>query len=184
MAVLDEYVRHEGDKTYKLEMARFPEIYQLARHLDEYVLALTEVAKSDRLSPRDLFDTRRSALLSGSGIGDVPALARAVGHKGQHFVARELVRRGLLDAPAFAPYCYVPIRRVRRLVEDWGGVGESSAGIYAWLVDHLGPKDATFGGAFDLPLLAAANGTIQALDEASRLYLEEDERDVTLRELQ
>ena len=146
MNVLDEYVREEGGPRYKLEMQRFPEVYQVALHLNEYVDALREAAKLDAPSEADLFDPRRSAALSGSGIGDAPPLGRAIGI-GRHFLLRELVRRGVLSNPALHPLCYVPLRRVRLLVSGWGGNGESSFGIYKFLAQHLGEEAATFGGS-------------------------------------
>lgn len=185
MDVLDEYVREEGGPHYKLEMQRFPEIYQVARHLDAYTDTLREAAKLDATSEADLFDPRRSAALSGSEIGDAPSLGRAIGI-GRHFLLRELLRRSVLKNPALHPFCYVPIKRVRTLVSAWGGSGETSVGIHSFLIGHLGAEAATFGGAFDLPLLAAAgrNPEISGLDRDVLRYLDRRETEDELASLE
>ena len=181
MRVLDEHVDELHEPHYKLEMQQFPQFYQVAKHLRGYCEALLEVAKLDRISTVDLFDPRHAAVLSGTGIGDVPRLARALGI-GRHFLIRELVRRGVLANVALHPHCYTPIRRVRALVSEWGGDGSSSAGIHAFLVEHLGDDASTFGGSFDLPLLAAAEGRISGLNRASAFldHREHEERQAAL----
>lgn len=153
--VLDDYLCEGGGPQYKLEMQRFPEIYQVARYLSEYTDTLREGAKLDTATEADLFDSRQHAALSGSDIGDAPALKRALG-VGRHFLLRELLRRGALQNKVLYPFCYVPVKRVRTLVSAWGGCGDTSEGIHSFLAKYLGEEGATFNGAFDLPLWSVA----------------------------
>lgn len=178
MDVLRQYVRDELG--YSLEMRSFPGIYQLSLHLDDYVEVIREAAKLEKPTEADLFDPRQSAQLSGSGIGDAPRLERAA-KMGKHFIIRELVRRHALGGEGLFPHCYVPLKRVRLLVNGWGG-DQTSAGIYAFLAEHL--EDPTFDGDFDLPLLAVAEKEIDGLDSEALGYLAEQERQTELAELQ
>jgi hypothetical protein len=82
---------------------------------------------------------------------------------GASFVLRELMRLGLLRQPLARRYCYVPSLRVCRLLEDLGceslrtlPLADRSSEIHRFLVVHLDSERATFGQAFDLPLLALA----------------------------
>jgi len=92
----------------------------------------------------------------------VPPLGKILGI-GQTFIIRELLRAGILTNPAMHRYAYVPVRRVRGILQAIGCQqiregGEhrniaNSEQIYQFLVRHLGEKDATFCGDYDLPFL-------------------------------
>lgn len=98
---------------------------------------------------------------SGKGI-DAPPLGNILGI-GQTFIVRELLRAGILTSSTMHPYAYVPVRRVRGILQAIGCQGIREGGedrniansnrIYEFLVKHLGEKDATFCGDYDLPFL-------------------------------
>lgn len=86
-------------------------------------------------------------------------MKRALGNIGPHFVLRELVRLGFVKGENITPLCYMPGERVRDLLSKItnGDMFQSSEDIYQLLVGALGKEKATFGNAFDLPLLALAH---------------------------
>lgn len=161
MDVLEKYLDAQIDQSlYYHWMQQFIRIFQLARWLPEYVEALLAIDKVKRVfSLSEITVTRSSRLFQGGGI-EAPPLTRTLG-LGACFVVRELARLGLVRSQHAFPYCYVPTKGVRNLLQELGapGVGldygdkvEDSPAIHKFLVKHLGEEGATFGGAFDIPL--------------------------------
>ena len=60
-------------------------------------------------------------------------------------------------------YCFLPVKRVRRVMSDMGcklddkADPEQSVTIYRFIKEYLGPEKVRFGRAFDLPLQALAS---------------------------
>lgn len=100
---------------------------------------------------------------------DAPPIAGVLGI-GQCFVVRELARHGVIRNAHAHPYCYVPFKRLRRLMQcidpelmldESGGRWDQSKAIYRCLEKHLG-AGAIFDGAFDVPLLVVSeNAALQ-----------------------
>ena len=164
---LDPAVR---DIKYYRSMQRFIGIYQFARHLRDYAHCFGDMNRGNCFGTlSQVLRSRENPLQAGGG-ADAPPLTAALGI-GACFVVRELVHGGFLQNPHVHKYCYVPVRRVVRLLigmgcselkdsslERW----ELSAIIHRFLCKHLGEEDATFGGDFDLPLLAAVDGKLSS----------------------
>ncbi len=143
----------------------YPAVYAFSRWWDVYrdsLLFTNEVRKNCDInmvfSPRS-----NNQFLQGSGKGnDAPPIGRILGI-GQTFVVRELLRAKILTNPAMRPYAYVPVRRVRGILQALGCKGireggedrniENSRSIHSFLFEHLGEEDATFCGDYDLPFL-------------------------------
>jgi hypothetical protein len=143
-------------------LSRFLSIAQTARYLDSFAASFRAIdAMSGAWNLRDVLAVRTSPQFRGTG-HDAPPLAPVLG-VGACVVVRELRRAGVLRSRQADRYCYPPVRRVREILHElhWGGGGaiderpwDLSASIHEFLADQL--EDPTFGGAFDIPLLAIA----------------------------
>ena len=135
----------------------------IARHLDVFAASFRAIDLTPgRIRMRDVLASRINPHLSGTGL-EAPPLGPILGI-GACVVLRELVRGGVVRSVQAQPYCYPPVARVRELLGElsWdNGKGfddsswDVSRSIYDFLAEHL--DDPTFGGSFDLPLLALAN---------------------------
>jgi hypothetical protein len=135
----------------------------IARHIEVFATsfrAIDQVPGGMRM--RDVLASRINSHLSGTGL-EAPPLGPILGI-GACVVLRELVRGGVVRSVQVQPFCYPPVRRLRVLLEElsWdSGKGfddspwELSRSIHEFLAEHL--DDPTFGGSFDLPLLALAD---------------------------
>jgi hypothetical protein len=166
MGVLDAYIDAQTDaQTYEHWMQRFPAIYRLACYLDDYrelMLGLPTWGWMDgecRLAQDNVLKPRAASKLGGGGIS-APPFHKTLGI-GACFVVRELLRLKVVDGAKVPHACaYVPTKSVRDLLARWGygqfeGTGPDiglSKEIHAILVEHLGPEDARFDGAYDIPL--------------------------------
>jgi hypothetical protein len=168
-------------------MRLFVPIFQLSYWLDEYVELFLD-ADRHFARPRASFDTFLSPAADpdrqGGGLS-APPLGRTLGI-GANFVLRELARIGLLTNPHTLAHCFVPSRRVRTLMATLGCEGmldnepRSAQAKYIsdFLVSHLGPNGATFGGAFDIPLsLVAMDETLQGRFLGAALDMDESDGD-------
>jgi hypothetical protein len=100
-------------------MKQFVGIYQLSRHLDDYIEVFLAVRRFDHpFALTQLTNTRASAEFQGGGV-QAPPLSRVLG-MGQCFVLRELFRHQVLANPHAHPHCFVPVGRVRRMLLDLG----------------------------------------------------------------
>ena len=133
----------------------------IAKYIDEYIEALLAADRATTVSPHDLLAPRTSHLFQGGG-ADAPPIHPVLGI-GQCFLFRELMRNRILQNRQLEPYCYVPFRRTRSVLEKLGCYGledESdrlirSRMIHEFLTDQLGER-ATFQGAFDIPFVILA----------------------------
>ena len=163
MGVLDEYIDSPtGDEGYLQWMKQFVSIYRIARALPEYVECFLNVNRMPQSFGIDaVLNPRAYPGYSGGGLEPPPVL-RTLGI-GASFVLRELVRFGRIAQPLAHRHCYVPAQRVRSLLVAIGctdmvtaSTGDYSSTIHRFLVQHMGEERATFGLAFDLPLLTLA----------------------------
>jgi len=166
--LLDDYFSsiETGDRLQYYQWVRhYPAVYALARWWEVYrdSLLFTNNDSSRNWDIRIVFRPRSNRFLQGSGKGnDAPPLDKILGI-GQTFVIRELLRAGILTSPAMHCYAYVPVRRVRGILQAIGCEhiregGEdrniaNSKQIHNFLVEHLGKEDAIFCGDYDLPFL-------------------------------
>jgi len=167
MRVLEGYLDEKVDQAdYYQWISHFVRIFHLSRWLPQYVetfLATNRIRKPFSLD--HILAPRASAIFQGGG-PDAPPITRTLG-TGACFVMRELARKQVINEPHVWRHCYVPALRVRKVlwiagcdkidVAPGGGVAVSET-IHKFLVRHLGEEKAIFGGSFDLPLLAAADG--------------------------
>lgn len=164
-------------------MKQFVGIYQLSRHLDDYIEAFLAVERlSHPFALTQVTNTRASSVFQGGGVS-APPLSRVLG-MGQCFVLRELVRRGVLANKHAHVHCFVPVARVRRMLLQMGceelsqrqRPWEWSRAIHRFLVGHLGPAAATFHGDFDIPLqVVAEDPELQAKFFTAAINFEDDE---------
>lgn len=164
MGVLDQYIDQQVDQQdYEQWMMRFPIIYKLSRHLDEYAEILLQLKRVPE--PFDLAGKLTSWAdpdQQGGGIG-APALPRTLGI-GANFVIRELIRLGVIDSPYLREHAFVPYRRVRQLIAEMGCPDAESTEpplkvspvISAFLHEHMDVEKASFCGDFDIPLKIVA----------------------------
>lgn len=170
--LLDDYFSsiERGERLeYYQWVKHYPAVYAFARWWEIYRDSLLFTNQDSRNYDIDIiFSPRKNnRFLQGSGQGnDAPPLGKILGI-GQTFVVRELLRAGILTNSAMHPYAYVPVRRVRGILQAIGCQGIRQGGedrnedrniansnrIYDFLVKHLGEEDATFFGDYDLPFL-------------------------------
>lgn len=133
--------------------------YQFSHWLDDYAQILLDLPASPiEEQSRGLkyllaADIRES--YQGSGLS-APPLHQALG-QGSHLVLREILRQHPQGpgARGLHRHTFMPTKRLRRLLSlvgaDLGEVNDSTD-IHRWLVEKLGLEQATFRGAFDIPL--------------------------------
>lgn len=157
--VLNEYGAQQiEDETYSIWMDNFPRLYRIAKWFDVYV-HLFQGLDYRNISQMKGFDSPGAdPEMSGSGI-HAPTLKGSL-KLGKHVVIRELLLRGVLKSETVKAWAYKPGHTVKRML---GGIGfgylegedVTSEQIYGVLRDNLG-DDATFNGAYDIPLLILA----------------------------
>jgi hypothetical protein len=184
MQWVDDFLDRQIDDSRFLQwMKQFVGIYQVSRHLDDYIDAFLAVERiRNPFSLPQVSNTRASSVFQAGGVS-APPLSRVLG-MGQCFILRELMRQGVLTNSLAHPHCFVPVARVRRLLltlecgellneqRPW----EWSRTIYRFLVKHLGRDAATFHGDFDIPLqIVAEDASLQAKFFKTGLSFEDDE---------
>lgn len=160
MSVLDEYIDAQVDVSeYEMWMNRFPAIYRLARDLDAYADIFIDIGRNEGLANLDEITTTRANSKFQGGYYSTPPLKKTLGI-GACFVVRELKRTGRITNKVATPHCYVPVARIRHLMDLMGCPGldqsqaytEQSKIIHSFLCEHLGEREAEFQGAYDIPL--------------------------------
>ncbi|GMW01532.1 MAG: hypothetical protein AMXMBFR84_26690 [Candidatus Hydrogenedentota bacterium] len=156
--VLDEYIDNPIDSgEFSHWMKLFPNIYRVARYLDEYVGAFIAIEGLQRtFDLKEITILRSSPVFQGGG-HDAPDLSRTLGI-GACFVMRELVRKQILKNPHAHRYCFTPTKRVRDVFQAFGCADvadferdRNAIYIYRFVAEHLGEQDATFDLSFDVP---------------------------------
>ena len=159
LSVLNAYGEHQiEDEQYSLWMDNFPRLYRIARWFDEYTHAFHSLDNRARSETAGLLTMSVDPVLSGSGI-HAPAMRRSL-KLGQHVVIRELLRCRVLESDAAKAMAFKPGEAVKQMLsgigfEELAGESVKSEQIYDTLCSCLG-DDATFGGAYDIPLLILA----------------------------
>ena len=141
----------------------FVVLYTVSRWLTEYVEIVRKlprvVQERGTISLNDVLRPADSPVIQPLGVEAAP-LNRPLGI-GANWLIRECVRNGVYylgDAAKMAPYCWMPSRRVRKLLAKLGlelsekADKEDSRAIHNFIVGHLGEDRARFGDDFDLPL--------------------------------
>jgi hypothetical protein len=168
LELLDDYFSsiETGERLeYYQWVKHYPAVYAFARWWEIYRDSLLFTNQdSKNCDINIIFSPRKNnRFLQGSGQGnDAPPLGKILGI-GQTFVVRELLRAEIVTNSAMHPYAYVPVRRVRGILQAIGCKGIQEGGedrnianskrIYDFLVEHLGEEDAAFFGDYDLPFL-------------------------------
>ena len=163
MRVLDEYIDSQVDyQAYEQWMMRFPIIYKLSRHLDDFVDLLLGLERyRDDFDLNQALTTLADANQQGGGIA-APPLGRTLGI-GANFVIRELIRNGIVDSQHLRNHAYVPYKGVRRLISEMGCDDiesemqsqmqlKASPVILEFLTEKLGEEKSSYCGDFDIPL--------------------------------
>ncbi len=161
MQVLEDYIdKQEDSSRFEYWMRLFPVIYKFARDLEDYVELFYELEKQGReVNVEQTLTSRTFSDLQGGGVTAAP-IVRTLG-MGVPFVLREMMRTGLFtkNQGNIAPYCYVPLGKVRNLFSKMECPGletdeahlVKSQQIHEFLCGHLGEDLATFDNAFDIP---------------------------------
>jgi len=176
---------------YRMWLGPLFSVFLVASWLDEYIEALLALnrIKDQHVHLSLYLNPRANPVFSGGG-ADAPPLQPFLGI-GACFLIRELVRKEIIKQPAVHPFCYVPNRRVRYMLQRLGAKGlsdgsgtrfEQSCSIHRFLVQHLGEEDASFHGDFDLPFQVLAMDSMAraevagfAVELPEELDLPEDE---------
>lgn len=158
--LLENYFERTVDDTpYFLWVQQLVGVFQLSRWLPDYADAFLDLDRRQDPSLEAVLGQKDSPQFAGTDFNAPPA-RRTLG-LGACFVVRELLRRRVLRSARVHSLAYVPSMRVRTICRELGADipepreaswGRISGAIHAFLVEHLGPEGATFGGAFDLPL--------------------------------
>ncbi len=164
MSVLDAFFDAQIDaQEYEQWMMRFPVIYKLSRHLDDYSGLFIGLKKYNRqFDLLKVLSSKADSAQQGGGIS-APALGNTLG-MGANFILRELLRSKALPSNDYMhEHAFVPYKAVRELLESMGLEGldtknrlEQSRHIYWFLSKHLDITKITFDNDFDIPLKIVA----------------------------
>jgi len=156
--ILDEYIDHpmySGE--FSQWMKLFPNIYRVAKYLDEYVGAFLAVEGLKRTFDLTEITSLPSSPVFQGGGHDAPDLSRTLG-MGACFVMRELIRKQILKNSRAHRHCFTPTKEIRDLFQaiqcaELSNVERerNSIYIYNFVVKHLGEEPATFDLSFDVP---------------------------------
>ena len=164
--VLKEYGEQQiEDETFSMWMDNFPRLYRMARWFDVYVQVFQGLDYRDKSQIEGFLSPSADPEMSGSGV-HAPTMRGSL-KLGQHVVIRELLRSGILKGEAAKAWAFKPGDAVKKMLvgmgfEDLAGEDVTSQKIYGVLRGSLG-DDATFAGAYDIPLLILARD--QALQQ-------------------
>jgi hypothetical protein len=152
--------RAVANLTYPRWMSFFPSIFQLSRYLEKYRRLLTSAVRrpAELYRVTCLLAPRVDEALTGAGYHfDAPP---APLNMGLHWVLRELVRLGQLDATHVYPDCWVPLERIFRFLQPLGlepldgasSNSEKAHAIFQFIANALGTDTPHLHRAFDIPL--------------------------------
>jgi hypothetical protein len=141
------FLERNDQHSYYNWFRQYPAILQCSKWLPQYIEIFQQINKlTTPISLEQIFDPNQALHLQGTGI-NAPSLGRALGTVGQHFLLRELVRRGFLKNINVHQHCYVPNRSIKKLFSC-----ESSGEIYHHVLSKFDGNvtRASFDGAFDV----------------------------------
>lgn len=157
LEILEQYFDEKYAKlSYYQWMRHFVRIFQLSRWLGVYVNQFLFINQREHFGMSQILRPEEDPVLSGGG-ETAPDLPLGLG---ACFVLRELTRLGVINQTSAHRYCYMPVKRVRDTMADFGCLldndsnPEQSTLIYRFIAEHLGDDKASFGNSFDLPLQA------------------------------
>ncbi|MBP6582727.1 MAG: hypothetical protein KA204_04540 [Chromatiaceae bacterium] len=153
MEIIEDYAEGQhDDEQWSQWIGQFPKLYRLARWLDEYVELFLSIDRYTTPFSLDSLRTPRASFVYQGGGIDAPPLNRTL-KVGGPLVIRELLYHGVIRKDSFAvPHAYAPIQRIRDWFAKFGANVETSKDIHDLLSQHLGAAEASFGGAYDIPL--------------------------------
>jgi hypothetical protein len=163
MDIIEDYAKGQhSDQEWFLWIAQFPNLYRLARWLDDYVGLFRSIARfSEPFRIETVLASRISNIYGGGGY-DAPPINRTM-KTGVHLIIRELLHHGVLENRHAYRHAYALTDPVRRLFASFGETIISPEQIHEMLVKHLDPAKAKFHGDYDIPLrLVAADAGLQA----------------------
>lgn len=163
--VLNEYGELQvEDETFSMWMDSFPRFYRVARWFSNYKHVFQSIDHRSGSQMASIISPSADPVLTGSGIY-APTLMKGL-RLGQHVIVRELLRCGVLHSETAKGHAFKPGSIVKKLLSrigfsELGGKDVSSQSIYKVLRDCLG-DDASFNGAYDIPLqIMALDATLQ-----------------------
>lgn len=152
MNVIEEYAESQyGDEEWNQWIAQFPKLYRFRRRMDEYVellISINQFTKPFRLE--SILASKESEDFDRGGI-EAPPLIRTL-RVGGPLIIRELLHYGIITNKIAIPHAYAPIQRLRDWFSLFGEEITTSSNIHSILVNYLGEDEATFNGAYDIPL--------------------------------
>lgn len=176
--LLYEYSQDQQfDEKYSHWMTMFPNLFKVSLYLDQYVQILEGLQHRKENEILLALTPNLDRSLQGAGVGYIPPINRTLG-KGFNLVVRELLRLGIIDNTAAHPYAYMPVPRVKKILERCEGIDieklESSKHIHKVLCESLGETGATFDGDYDIPFLVLAHDK-KLLKEVTKIELFDDD---------
>jgi hypothetical protein len=152
MDVIEEYAEAQHDEEEWTQwIAQFPKLYRFRRWMDDYVDLFLSIDRFDEpFGLNALLAPRTNPHFQGGGI-EAPPLTGTL-RVGGPLVIRELLYHGVISNPLAVPHAYAPIQRIRDWFKNLGVIVETSKDIFDLLRKHLGEEEASFGGAYDIPL--------------------------------
>lgn len=183
--LLYEYSQDQQfDAKYSHWMTMFPDLFKVSLYLDQYVPILEGL---QHRTENEILLARTPNLdrsLQGAGFGYIPPIDKTLG-KGFNLIVRELLRLGVIDNTAAHPYAYMPVPRVKKILERCEGIDieklesskhihkVSSKHIHKVLCESLGETGAIFDGDYDIPFLVLAHDK-KLLKEVTQIDLPEE----------
>jgi hypothetical protein len=163
MDIIEQYAESQHDDQQWAEwVAQFPNLYRLARWLDEYIELFKSIERHNAPFAIDSIVAPRAESAYQGGGYDAPPINRTL-KVGKHLVIRELLRYRILTNPHAVPYAYAPTAQICRLFRGFAVEVESSTAINQLLVQHLCADHAKFQNDYDVPLrLVAGDPGLQA----------------------
>lgn len=161
MNIIEDYAQGQhNDQEWFLWIAQFPNLYRLARWLDDYIGLFRSIQEFSKPFGVNTILASRAADVYQGGSYDAPPINRTM-NVGVHLVIRELLHHGVLNNVHAVPHAYALTDPIRRLFAGFGETLESTGEIHKLLVTHLGPERARFHNDYDIPLRLVAGDVAQ-----------------------
>jgi hypothetical protein len=159
IGVLRDFAEQQTEsEKYDYWLDSFPRLFKLANWLEAYVDIFEGInsRQKNQLNSMLLLSPNTDTVYQGTGF-TAPPLVKTL-KKGVHLVVRELLRAGVVKTPEAHRLAFMPAKRVLRVLDEIECrlPQENSESIWLILSEGIGPKEAIFGGDFDIPLLILA----------------------------
>lgn len=187
LRVLDEFAEDQSDdQMYNHWMRRFADFYRINRWLTPQANSILSIERRKvAVLPTTIMSPAADPGLARGGWSS-PTFVRTLG-LGYCFVVREAARLGAISGDLVYPHCWMPSRRVRRLLDDMGCEGvrspdvlvNCSSRIADFVRASMPDCDHTFSECYDLPLQIVTteehSGALAAMLECEDLSFLADE---------